>query len=177
MLNCRTSGLVQLLSARPMSTQDPEKKKPRYRKDSLTLHLTKRPTIYLYSTTVQSQNPVCAHPEIRTRQHLQCRKSLSQSPTSKIHTLATTTISHHNTASSILDADELSLLRVFYANPSTTNKEMLLTKHDILDWPGQRPGEKAATQSESLVMMLIARLGTEKLRLSERRCRELREWF
>jgi hypothetical protein len=47
----------------------------------------------------------------------------------------------------------------------------------MLDRPGQGPGEKAATQSGSLVIMLIARWGTEELGLSERECRELREWF
>ncbi len=93
------------------------------------------------------------------------------------HTLATTIISHHNTPSPILDAGELSLLRAFCANLSTLNKEVLLTEHDMLDGPGQRPGQKAATQKGSLAGMLIARWGTEEPALGEGEWEKLNDWF
>ena len=95
----------------------------------------------------------------------------------RTHTLATTIISHHNTPSPILDAKELSLLRAFCANPSTLNKQALLTAHDMLDGPGQRPGEKAATVKGSLVGMLIARWGTEEPALGEGEWKMLKDWF
>ncbi|MCJ1422774.1 hypothetical protein MMC29_000654 [Sticta canariensis] len=76
-----------------------------------------------------------------------------------------------------LDAKELSLLRAFCANPSAPSREALLTEHDMLDGPGQRPGEKAATQKGSLVGMLIARWGTEEPALGKGEWEKLTDWF
>lgn len=93
------------------------------------------------------------------------------------HTVTAEIISHHNTPSPILDDNELNLLRAFCANPSTPNKEGLLIEHDMVDGPGQRPGEKAATQKRSLVGMLIARWGTEEPALGEEAWKRLSDWF
>ena len=93
------------------------------------------------------------------------------------HTLASKIISYHKTPSPILDASELSLLRAFCANPSTVNRKALLTEHDMLDAPGDRPGASAATQKGSLVGMLIARWGTEEPALVEGEWEKLKDWF
>lgn len=47
----------------------------------------------------------------------------------------------------------------------------------MLDGPGQRPGEKAATLKGSLVGMLIARWGTEDPALGTEEWEKLKDWF
>jgi len=47
----------------------------------------------------------------------------------------------------------------------------------MLDGPGQRPGQKAATLKGSLAGMPIARWGTEEPALGEGEWEKLNDWF
>lgn len=58
-----------------------------------------------------------------------------------------------------------------------SRREELLTKFDIVDKPGDRPGTRAVSVYGSLVGMLIARHGTEEPGFSKGEIGELREWF
>lgn len=91
------------------------------------------------------------------------------------HTLANNIISRHNTSDAVLDTKALTMLKNFCCDPS--QKDTILTKSDMKDEPGQKPGTKAVKSKGSLVGMLIARYGTSEPGFTEGEVGELREWF
>jgi hypothetical protein len=97
----------------------------------------------------------------------------------RTHTLADEIInrhSHYGTGNgSILDDNELSLLKRFVTDPSS--KDALLREREMVDEPGERPGTRAVAKSGSLVGYVIARHGTEDPVLEEGEIERLRGWF
>ena len=67
------------------------------------------------------------------------------------------------------------MLKDFCTDPS--KKDAILTEHDMMDGPGQRPGHKAAREKGSLAGMVIARYGTGEHTMTEGEVEELRAWF
>ena len=84
------------------------------------------------------------------------------------YTLATETISRHNTPASIFDDAELARLQAFCADPS--RKDSLLR-----EWAGA--GAEIGNGRGSLVGHCVQRHGTEEWVFSQGDIEMLREWF
>ena len=93
------------------------------------------------------------------------------------HKLASSIINgHHTPDDEVLDASSLELLQRFCADPSTSNRDAILSDHGWIDDAGQRPGTKAA-DSGDLVGYCIARHDTDNPAFDERDLKILQEWF
>ncbi len=84
---------------------------------------------------------------------------------------------HHDKYDEVMGPPELELLQRFSADPSMSTRDAILSEHDWVDDPDQRPGTKAAEKSGSLAGCCIARHGTDIQAFDERDLEMLREWF
>ncbi|KAK4941711.1 hypothetical protein LTR10_018450 [Elasticomyces elasticus] len=93
------------------------------------------------------------------------------------HKLACSVINLHGTEDAVFDDNNFNLLKQFTNNMSNENRDAILRENGWVDEPGSRPGMKAATQSQSLSGLLIARYGTDEPALDDRDWELLKGWF